>query len=498
MDLVRRFRNRDGAEEGGNQPALEDEPEPAVRAEDRQLIGQELVPAGSVDHRALIPNGEESGKGYGAGGARREVVQPGQSLMETPERRDGKGSRVPRISIATPVSAAGLGGGDPSSGTTPIQEEDGSKGREEDVEFWSSQRHPWGPPMVFGPPAERDPRQPLFDQQQLQRLQQLQMQASWIYHPPRPAGEYIPHVPRPEILELEEMKRSQEELKKQYESEIALLRQEVLRLKRSDNESKEVELGSGEEMPKFSTPEEHERKPKVEEKTVREDGAQDRPRESGSASSGKEDPTTIQVMMKLMEGMQAMQQRMLDDREDDRAGSVESVQGYIQPLPELCEWNPATGPIDLGDWLSLIEPIMSDLSKTSGDWWHLLIREALSWYDEHQQLAPLKRIHHDPQPSSKLCQPKWCRLERRASTMLLRALPQTARDEMVSTKKLSALGIICQLLKSYQPGGLGEKELVLKSLETPAEANNLGEAVQGLRQWTRWRRRAHELQITET
>ena len=32
-----------------------------------------------------------------------------------------------------------------------------------------------------------------------------------------------------------------------------------------------------------------------------------------------------------------------------------------------------TRPIDLGDWLALIEPMMSDLTNTSGEWWQKLM-----------------------------------------------------------------------------------------------------------------------------
>ena len=40
------------------------------------------------------------------------------------------------------------------------------------------------------------------------------------------------------------------------------------------------------------------------------------------------------------------------------------------------------------------------------------------------------------------------------------------------------MAIICQLLVTYQPGGLAEKELILRSLELPPESANLVEAVQ--------------------
>ena len=49
----------------------------------------------------------------------------------------------------------------------------------------------------------------------------------------------------------------------------------------------------------------------------------------------------------------------------------------------------------------------------------------------------------------------------------------------------------------YQPGGLAEKELILRQLESPPESQSLSEAVQGLRRWSRWRRRATDLGVQE-
>ena len=77
------------------------------------------------------------------------------------------------------------------------------------------------------------------------------------------------------------------------------------------------------------------------------------------------------------------------------------------------------------------------------------------------------------------------------------AVPEGQREELISAKRLSAMAIICQLLVTYQPGGLAEKELILRSLELPPESANLVEAVQSLRRWARWRRRAADLQISE-
>ena len=107
------------------------------------------------------------------------------------------------------------------------------------------------------------------------------------------------------------------------------------------------------------------------------------------------------------------------------------------------------------------------------------------------------RISHAPKPSESLATTKWARLEKRASTMLLMAVPETQREGLISSKCLTAKSIMRQLLVSYKPGGLAEKELILRSLESPAESGNLTEAIQALRRWTRWRRRASELNISE-
>lgn len=81
--------------------------------------------------------------------------------------------------------------------------------------------------------------------------------------------------------------------------------------------------------------------------------------------------------------------------------------------------------------------------------------------------------------------------------MLLMGIPESQREELIATKQITAMGIICRLFNIYQPGGLAEKEVILRALESPVEANNLTEAVCGIRKWMRWRSRAKELGVSE-
>eukprot|EP00438_Fugacium_kawagutii_P033584 Skav205234 [mRNA] locus=scaffold1794:149103:155795:- [translate_table: standard] len=136
-------------------------------------------------------------------------------------------------------------------------------------------------------------------------------------------------------------------------------------------------------------------------------------------------------------------------------------------------------------------------SRTSQKWWQETLKQARKWYSDHMELSPLDRIAHEAEPSDTLKIPKWVRLERRASNMLLAAVPDAQREELVSTKRLTVLQILCHLLMVYQPGGLAEKEVILSSLENPPEGGTIAESLQGLRRWMRWRRRAAELAVSE-
>ena len=209
-------------------------------------------------------------------------------------------------------------------------------------------------------------------------------------------------------------------------------------------------------------------------------------------SAGPSDQT-IQILMKMMEGMTNLQKQIM---EKDKDKDTETVRSQVE-LPPLPPWSSTTGPVDLSDWLVLIEPIMSDLTATSGEWWCGLMTECQSWYSKHIQLQPLDRVAHEPSPSSTLTTSKWLRLERRASTLLLMAVPPDQREELISAKRLTAMKIICHLMVLYQPGGLAEKELILRQLESPPEAVSLSDALQGLRKWSRWRHRATDLGVQE-
>ena len=204
---------------------------------------------------------------------------------------------------------------------------------------------------------------------------------------------------------------------------------------------------------------------------------------------------TLTVVLKLVEGMQELQKKVLRSQRGEDGAEAESIRNSVE-LPKLPEWSPESSPIDYADWLLLLHPIMADLSTNSELWWDEVVKVARSWYEDHMSKTPLERLGHKVHPSSVLSQKKWSRLEKRASGLLLTAIPSTLREEVVAPKSISTLGILVRGMELYQPGGLAERQAILSALEAPTEAQSVGARISTLRKWIRCKRRAEELGVS--
>ena len=160
-------------------------------------------------------------------------------------------------------------------------------------------------------------------------------------------------------------------------------------------------------------------------------------------------------MLKLMQGMQSMQQQLLkrekkgkkrSTEEEDEEEAVRSTQD-LHPLPERSSEN---APVDFQDWVLIVSSQMADLSSTSATWWEKTMEVARQWYKDHQKMKPLEKLRHQVRAPPELQLPKRRRLEKRASTLMLKALPESQRQDLVSSKDLSVLGMVCRLMLNYQ------------------------------------------------
>jgi len=87
------------------------------------------------------------------------------------------------------------------------------------------------------------------------------------------------------------------------------------------------------------------------------------------------------------------------------------------------------------------------------------------------------------------------RLDARVVSLLLAALPTTLKSELIAARKLTCLQVIFRILKTYQPGGQGEKAQTLASLTSTKASKSVPEALESLRTWRRYLLRARELRL---
>ena len=353
-----------------------------------------------------------------------------------------------------------------------------------------------------GPAGQPKSLEPLFDEEQLKRLEELQQHAPMLYTTRSEAR--VLEETRPKFLREEEERRmrfqlyEEEQRRAEVMEENRKLRSMLMSTEKVLEENARLRKKirgevSGQTPEKFDTPEEKEpERFGLEEEAESKGGDRVRP--------GDPSPDTLKVMVTMLKGMQEMQKQFFErdreDREDSGWKGMEYVRGHPE-LPKLPTWSPTTGPIDLNDWLALLEPIMGDLTESSHEWWTKLVKETKDWYLAHMEMAPLDRLQHVPRPSADLEQKRWMRLEKRVSTLLLMSIADAQREELVSAKKLSAMQILGHLYTTFQPGGIAEKEVILKALEMPPESATLGEAVSELRKWVRWKRRAMDIHVNE-
>ena len=77
---------------------------------------------------------------------------------------------------------------------------------------------------------------------------------------------------------------------------------------------------------------------------------------------------------------------------------------------------------------------------------------------------------------------QWSRVNSRAASMIITALPDTVRQEVVARRLAnSTTKLLFRLLQIYQPGGESEKVKILNSLQSPPAESDPQRAVESLR-----------------
>ncbi|CAE7382697.1 GIP [Symbiodinium sp. CCMP2592] len=160
-------------------------------------------------------------------------------------------------------------------------------------------------------------------------------------------------------------------------------------------------------------------------------------------------------------------------------------------LPKLHEADEMAA-INVGDWLHGLSGPMGDLTDGSSVWWSNVLESLNAYYQDYVTATAVKKLQlkADGYASELLREGKWVRVDKRAASMLLQAIPEGIRSEVLVQ---STLAILARILTIYRPGSAVERQQVLKALEMPAVANSPMELVEALRKWARWLKRAQDL-----
>eukprot|EP00439_Symbiodinium_sp_Y106_P010606 s6827_g1.t1 len=199
-----------------------------------------------------------------------------------------------------------------------------------------------------------------------------------------------------------------------------------------------------------------------------------------AASEGAGDTVT-----KLLQGLEAVLTK-------SQMKTQEEVTKSVVEAPKLAELSEASA-IDFGDWIHCLENVMGDLSASSSE---AVLEDAQTYYQKYVEGDQFARLALKPTLSAEAADSKWTRVDRRGAALILSAVPEDVKKELVASRSRTTLELLSKLMVMYRPGSTTEKSQLLKRVEAPEAANNVSEAVDHLRQWSRYFKRAKDLKLS--
>ena len=205
----------------------------------------------------------------------------------------------------------------------------------------------------------------------------------------------------------------------------------------------------------------------------------------GPPTSGNAVLDAVLLGVQQLQTLQA--QHLSSSKKED---APETVKTGITTFPKLASPDPAGGSLEFQDWLQLIAGLMSDFSDSSQLWWSGVVQVSKDAYDKWVVASPIERLTVEPDERPELTEGKWGRVNARACAMLLDALDPTVKSDIIARKANQAAShILFRLYTTYQPGGTGERNLVLSNLQNPHVVQDAASGVSALRAWGRWYQR---------
>ncbi|CAE7327876.1 RE1 [Symbiodinium sp. CCMP2592] len=214
---------------------------------------------------------------------------------------------------------------------------------------------------------------------------------------------------------------------------------------------------------------------------------------AGAAKPNAAESKPTSSMDALVQGMTQLQAAMAMQM-GLQAAKPEQIRPGAAELPRLHEADEMAA-INVGDWLHGLSGPMGDLTDGSAQWWSNVLESLNAYYQDYVGTSAVRKLQlkADDYAVGLLRDNKWVRVDKRAASMLLQAVPEGIRAEVLANRLQSTLSILARIMTIYRPGSAAERQQVLRALEMPAVANSPMELVEALRKWARWLKRAQDL-----
>ena len=208
-------------------------------------------------------------------------------------------------------------------------------------------------------------------------------------------------------------------------------------------------------------------------------------------SEGTSSPGLLDALAKGVQQLQEIQAQTLQQQEDK---SPEAVRTTIPALPSLKAPSGSLSGLELQDWLDLVGTCVADVSNNSCSWWEQVLEEVHQAYARWLGASPLERVRLVPTSNDDLETGRWTRLNARVCTLLLAAVEDIVKQDLVARQVTkSTMRILYRLFVIYQPGGANERAIVLQRLQGAGPYDTVQKALESIRNWPRWVRRCNAM-----
>ncbi len=140
---------------------------------------------------------------------------------------------------------------------------------------------------------------------------------------------------------------------------------------------------------------------------------------------------------------------------------VEQVKVAVE-FPKLEAPSVAHPAVRCGDWIFTLKLIVQGMTETASTWWDHVESTARSTYDLWMSADAQERYEISMTKAEEW--PKYSMLSSKVTALLLKAVSAEIARDVISERKTDPAEILFRILTLYQPGGLEERNGLLKML----------------------------------